>query len=46
MILLDGREGRPSRDDDLAPPRNAPRQPRGGYQPPSPPDIGDEDIPF
>jgi single-strand DNA-binding protein len=46
MIILDGRDGRAPRDEDDAPPREAPRQPRGGYQPPSPPDIGDEDIPF
>lgn len=46
MIILDGREGRPGRDDDNAPPRDAPRQQRGGYRPPSPQDIGDEDIPF
>lgn len=46
MIILDGREGRPGRDDDYAPPRDAPRQQRGGNQPPSPQDIGDEDIPF
>lgn len=46
MLILDGREGRPARDDDHAPPRDAPRQPRGGYQPPSTSDIGDEDIPF
>jgi single-strand DNA-binding protein len=48
MILLDGREGREGRPgrDDYAPSRDAPRQPRAGYQTPSPPDIGDEDIPF
>ncbi|NNJ12432.1 single-stranded DNA-binding protein [Chloroflexales bacterium ZM16-3] len=42
MIILDGREGRASRDDDDLPPREAP--PRGGRS--APPDIGDEDIPF
>jgi single-strand DNA-binding protein len=46
LIILDGREGRPGRDDDSGPPRAAPRQQRGGSQPPSAPDIGDEDIPF
>jgi single-strand DNA-binding protein len=46
MIILDGREGRQGRDEDFAPPRDAPRQPRGGQRPPSAPDIGDEDIPF
>ena len=46
LIILDGREGRSARDDDYAPPRDAPRQPRGGYSPPASPDIGDEDIPF
>jgi single-strand DNA-binding protein len=46
MIILDGREGRPGRDDDNSPARDAPRQQRSGYQPPSAPDIGDEDIPF
>jgi single-strand DNA-binding protein len=46
LIILDGREGRQSRDDDYEPPRDTPRQPRSGYQPPSAPDIGDEDIPF
>ncbi|MBX0330417.1 single-stranded DNA-binding protein [Oscillochloris sp. ZM17-4] len=46
MIILDSREGRPSRDDDdEPPPREArPAPPRGGRA--SPPDIGDEDIPF
>jgi single-strand DNA-binding protein len=46
LIILDGREGRPGRDDDQPPPRDNPRPSRGGYQPPSPQDIGDEDIPF
>jgi single-strand DNA-binding protein len=46
LIILDGREGRQGRDDEQAPPRDTPRQPRSGYQPPSAPDIGDEDIPF
>jgi single-strand DNA-binding protein len=46
MIILDGREGRPSRDEEYGPPRDTPRQPRSSYQPPSAPDIGDEDIPF
>jgi single-strand DNA-binding protein len=47
MIMLEGRESRPARDDDeTMPPRDAPRQQRGGYQPPASPDIGDEDIPF
>jgi single-strand DNA-binding protein len=45
MIILDSREARPGRDD-YAPPRDAPRQQRGSYHDPSPPDIGDEDIPF
>jgi len=45
MIILDGREGRPARDDDDLPPREAPRfPPRSERQ--APPDIGDEDIPF
>jgi single-strand DNA-binding protein len=44
MIILDGREGRPARDDDYQPPRDGPGSPRGGGTPP--PDIGDEDIPF
>jgi single-strand DNA-binding protein len=42
MIILDGREGRASRDDDYLPTREAP--PRGDR--PAPLDIGDEDIPF
>ena len=45
MIILDGREARSGRDD-YAPPRDAPRAQRGSFQTPSPPDIGDEDIPF
>ena len=44
MLMLDGREDRPARDDVPPPPREAPRQPRGAQPPPS--DIGDEDIPF
>lgn len=46
MILLDNREGGRQGRDEPAPPRDEPRQQRGGYQPPAPPDIGDEDIPF
>jgi single-strand DNA-binding protein len=46
MIILDGREGRAGRDEEPGPPRDAPRQQRGGFQPPPPTDIGDEDIPF
>lgn len=48
MIILDGREGREGRQgrDEYTPSHDAPRQPRSGYQNPSPPDIGDEDIPF
>ncbi|GAB4430952.1 MAG: single-stranded DNA-binding protein [Chloroflexi bacterium OHK40] len=45
MILLDSRESRPSRDDDV-PAREAPRPRRPGSQPSPTPDIGDEDIPF
>jgi single-strand DNA-binding protein len=47
MIILDSREGRSGREgDDYAPPRDAPRSPRGGSPLPPAPDIGDEDIPF
>lgn len=46
MIILDSREGRSARENDSLPPRQAARQQRGGYQPSSAPDIGDEDIPF
>jgi single-strand DNA-binding protein len=57
MIILDSREGREGREgraaresDDYTPPRDTPRDtPRGfrsGAQSASPPDIGDEDIPF
>jgi single-strand DNA-binding protein len=47
MIILDSREGRPSREgDDYLPPRDAPRSPRAGGAMPPTPDIGDEDIPF
>jgi single-strand DNA-binding protein len=45
MIILDGREGRPLRDDGQLPPRETPR-PASGRERPAPPDIGDEDIPF
>jgi single-strand DNA-binding protein len=45
MIILDSREGRPSRDDGSLSQRDTPRPlPRG--ESPAPPDIGDEDIPF
>jgi len=44
MIILDSREGRGTRDEELPPPREGPRG-RGGYAAPGP-DIGDEDIPF
>ncbi|NJM06554.1 single-stranded DNA-binding protein [Candidatus Gracilibacteria bacterium] len=44
MIILDGRNTRENADSDYEPPRDTPRSPqRGGY---TPPDIGDEDIPF
>jgi len=47
MIILDGREGRGSREgDEYLPSRDAPRSPRGGGALPPAPDIGDEDIPF
>lgn len=51
LIILDGRQGRDDGASDearpqYAPPRDASRPARGGRQPSSSPDIGDEDIPF
>ncbi len=50
MIILENRTPREGgySDDEYSPPRDVPRSSyRGGSAPyPSPPDIGDEDIPF